>query len=119
RLANQPGLNLTTAYCPSNAGSTGSPACPIFRGTVAAQPATGDLFALTVDENNIDQGLWQDACNLTSGGSASGTVQFATQIPDTPLDAVTGDGTIPNGGYTLALSAVPAATDTLLFVGTT
>ena len=59
RLANQPGVNLTTSMCPTNPSQLGSQACPIFRGALAAQPATGDMFALTVDENNIDQGLWR------------------------------------------------------------
>jgi hypothetical protein len=56
RMANQPSSGLTTAYCPSNAGSTGSPACPIFRGALAVQLVTGDMFALTTDLNNLDQG---------------------------------------------------------------
>ncbi|MGB6134933.1 MAG: choice-of-anchor D domain-containing protein [Acidobacteriaceae bacterium] len=118
RLANQPGVNLTTATCPPNAGSPGSEACPIFRGALAVQPVTGDLFALTVDLNNLDQGLWQDACNLTAGQCASPTVQFSAQIADQPLDSVSGDGSIPEGDYNLWLAAVPSQQDTLLFVGT-
>ncbi|HTW49798.1 MAG TPA: choice-of-anchor D domain-containing protein [Acidobacteriaceae bacterium] len=119
RLANQPGTNLTPTQCPPNAEMPGSPGCPIFRGALAVQPVTGDLFALTVDQNNLDQGLWQDACNLTSGACASPTVQFATQIADQPLESVSGDGTIPEGIYNLALAAVPAQQDTLLFAGVT
>jgi len=118
RLTNQPGLNLTTSMCPTAAGQPGSPACPIFRGALAVQPLTGDMFALTVDGNNIDQGLWQDVCSLQSGTCASGTVQFATQIADQPLDDISGDGTIPQGDYNLALAAVPSQQDTLLFAGT-
>jgi hypothetical protein len=119
RLQNQPGVNLTTANCPAEVAGPGSSACPMFRGTLAVQPVTGDLFALTVDQNNLDQGLWQDACNLTSGACASPTVQFATQIADQPLESVSGDGTIPEGIYNLALAAVPAQQDTLLFAGLT
>lgn len=118
RLTNQPGLNLTMTLCPTAAGVPGSPACPIFRGALAVQPVTGDLFALTVDGNNIDQGLWQDVCNLQSGACASGTVQFGTQIADQPLDDIAGDGTIAQGDYNLALAAVPSQQDTLLFAGT-
>lgn len=118
RLTNQPGVNLTTEMCPPNAGYSGSEACPIFRGALAVQPVTGDLFALTVDLNNLDQGLWQDACNLIAGQCASPTVQFATQIADQPLDSTDGDGTIPEGDYNLWLAAVPAQQDTLLFAGT-
>ena len=47
RLANQPGSGLSIANCPSRAGTTGLTACPIFRGALAVQPASGDLFALT------------------------------------------------------------------------
>jgi hypothetical protein len=119
RLANQPGTNLTAALCPSNVESVGSVACPIFRGTLAVQPVTGDLFALTVDVNNLDQGLWQDACQITAGACASGTVQFGAQIPDQPLDSISGDGTIPEGVSNLTLAAVPSQQDTLLFAGTT
>ena len=119
RLANQPGANLTTTQCPANPGTIGSPACPLFRGTIVAQPVTGDLFTLTVDENSLDEGLWQDACGLTNGACVYKTVQFQTEISDAVLDSVTGDGTLPEGPYTLALAAVPAAGDTLLFAGTT
>ena len=61
RLAAQPGMGLTAAMCPTNAWSTGSVACPIFRGTLAVNPQTGDTFAWTVDAKNQDQGIWQDA----------------------------------------------------------
>ncbi|MGC2635986.1 MAG: choice-of-anchor D domain-containing protein [Acidobacteriaceae bacterium] len=117
RLANQPGVNLTPAMCPTNSYSVGSPACPLFRGVLAAQPVTGDLFALTVDQNNLDQGLWQDACRLAGGACASNTVLFGTEISDAALDA--SNGTIADGMYNLALAAVPAQQDTLLFAGTT
>ncbi|MGC2619870.1 MAG: choice-of-anchor D domain-containing protein [Acidobacteriaceae bacterium] len=119
RLAKQPGTTLTAAMCPPNPFTVGSMACPLFRGTLAVQPETGDMFALTVDANNLDQGLWQDACQLNAGACASVTVQFATRIPDQPLDSVNGDGTIPEGVYNLTLTAVPAQQDTLLFAGTT
>ena len=119
RLVNQPGTSLTPLLCPTDSGTTGSTACPIFRGLIAAQPATGDLFALTVDQNNLDQDLWQDACNLTSGACSSGTVQFANRISDQPLESVTGGGTLPQAIATSSLAAVPAQQDTLLFVGLT
>jgi hypothetical protein len=118
RLANQPGVNLTPLYCPTNQGSIGSPACPIFRGVLAVQAVTGDLFALTVDENNLDQGLFQDVCGLVSGSCSSPTVNFANQIGDTALEAGGGDTAIPQADYDLYLSAVPSQQDTLLFAGT-
>lgn len=118
RLVHQPGVNLTQQMCPTNPGQSASTACPIYRGTIAVQPATGDLFALTVDFNNQDQGLWRDPCSLTGGQCASPTVNFSQQIDSTPFEAGPGDPTIPQGDYNLTLAAVPSQQDTLLFVGT-
>lgn len=119
RLAQQPGANLTLSLCPTNAATAASSACPIYRGALAVQPVTGDIFALTVDQYDRDQGLWQDACNASGGRCASGTVQFATRITDTAFDSTFGDGTIPEGTYNLSLAAVPSQQDTLLFAGAT
>jgi hypothetical protein len=118
RLANQPGVNLTTKMCPTNPGQPGSHACPIFRGAIAVQPATGDMFALTVDSNNLDQGLWQDVCSANASGCASSTVKFATRISDGPLETPTGSGTIAQADYDFWLAAVPSQQDTLIFAGT-
>jgi hypothetical protein len=117
RLADQPGGGLTATECPANPSYRGSVACPIFRGSLAVQPATGDLFALTVDINLLDQGLWQDSCEVTAGGCASSTVTFARRLPATAVED--GLGAIPGGAYSLSLAAVPASGDTLLFVGAT
>jgi hypothetical protein len=125
RLPNQPGANLTTTMCPPNPGYSGSQACPIYNGVLAVQPVTGDTFALTTDINNLDQGLWQDACQLTSGSCASSTLSF-TQIADTALDAGALNSSqptlIPQADYDLYLAAVPteenSQPDTLLFAGT-
>ncbi len=46
RLVAQPGTGLTAQMCPANPGSIGSVACPIFRGTLAVNPLTGDTFAV-------------------------------------------------------------------------
>ena len=125
RLVNQPGANLTPAMCPSNQGYSGSQACPIYNGALAVQPVTGDTFALTTDINNLDQGLWQDACTLSSGACASSTLTFS-QIGDTALEAGTLNPSqpslIPQADYDLYLAAVPSQQggqpDTLLFAGT-
>lgn len=125
RLPNQPGVNLTTAMCPSNAGYSGSQACPIYNGVLAVQPLTGDTFALTTDINNLDQGLWQDTCNSASGSCSSTTLAF-TKINDAALEAGSLNPAqptlIPQADYDLYLAAVPAtqnsASDTLLFAGT-
>ncbi len=121
RLAAQPGANLTAAACPTRGGTTGLTTCPIFRGALAAQPVSGDLFALTVDSGNGDTGLYRDICTATGSSCTSSTVLWAQKLPSTPLE--NGSGAIAQGDYNLALSAVPAATslsttDTLLFAGT-
>src|SRR5581483_7418711 len=119
RMASQPGTGLTAAMCPTNHGQSGSPACPIFRGALAVNPITGDTFAWTVDENNQDQGLWQDACSLNSGACGSPGLQFAAQVPTAPLDTSTIQGglTLLNGDYNLVLAAVPSGSDTVLLAG--
>ncbi len=116
RMTNQPGSGLTAAMCPTNPGGVGSEACPVYRGALAVQPTTGDTFALSVDLNNQDQGLWQDACHLTTSGScSSSTVTFGTRITDAALQTPFGSGTIAHADYDFWLAAVPSQQDTLLF----
>jgi hypothetical protein len=119
RLAAQPGTNLTTTKCPVGSNGLGNPStCPIFRGALAAQPVTGDLYALTVDANSLDQGLWQDLCNATSGGCSTPAPIFANRIDNAALEAG-GSGAITQGTYNLTLAVEPAAANsTLLFAGT-
>ncbi|HEY3704040.1 MAG TPA: choice-of-anchor D domain-containing protein [Terracidiphilus sp.] len=119
RLAFQPGSRLTSALCPTNSGSIGSPACPIFRGALAVNPETGDTFAWTVDENNQDQGLWRDACAASGDSCANTTIAFANQVSTSSLQSATTQGvhTVPNGDYDLALAALPSDTDTVLLAG--
>ena len=123
RLANQPGAGLSTTACPTAPGTIGSASCPVFRGALAVQPVTGDLFALTVDSNNNDQGIWQDICALSGTNCSSATVTFAKHVPSTAMEVGNGSSAIPQADYNLALAAVPAVTssstqDTLLYVGT-
>jgi len=119
RMTAQPGAGLTAAICPTNAAGTGSIACPIFRGTLAVNPQTGDTFAWTVDLNNQDQGLWQDQCAISAGVCTNPTISFAQQLKTTLLETSTPEGpaTIENGDYTLALSAVPSQQDTVVLAG--
>jgi hypothetical protein len=118
QMANQPGTGLTAANCPWSAAAS----CPIFRGALAVQAATGDMFALTVDANNVDQGLWQDVCALSGTSCASGTVTWGTRLGSGALEvgggAMGGSTVIAQGDYDLALGAVVSGADTLLFVGT-
>lgn len=119
RLSAQPGPGLTSQMCPTNTSMAGSTACPIFRGALAVNPATGDTFAWTVDLNNQDQGLWQDVCSLNSGSCANQDIAFGKQWTTAALDAGTlqGSATIVNGDYNLVLAAVPSGQDTLLLAG--
>ena len=119
RMTAQPGAGLTTQRCPTNSAETGSIACPIFRGTLAVNPQTGDMFAWTVDINNQDQGMWQDQCAVSSGACANPNITFAQQWNTAALETSTVEGasTIANGDYTLALAAVPSQQDTLLLAG--
>ncbi|MCU1250710.1 MAG: BNR/Asp-box repeat protein [Edaphobacter sp.] len=120
RLAHQPGTGLTITACPTAPGTAGSAACPIFRGALAVQPTTGDTFALTVDSNNRDQGLWQDACVLSGTSCTDTVVAFNKQLPSSPLETGGGSTVIPQADYNLVLAAVPngATQDTLLYAGT-
>lgn len=123
RIAQQPGVGLTALSCPTNPLQTGSIACPIFRGTLAVDPFTGDTFAWTVDANNQDQGLWQDQCAIAAGACTNTTPTFARQWNTQALETNTtlGAATIDNGDYTLALAAAPTAPaqgqDTILLAG--
>ncbi|MDR3744619.1 MAG: choice-of-anchor D domain-containing protein [Acidobacteriaceae bacterium] len=124
RLANQPGTGLSTTACPTNPNATGSSACPIFRGALAVQPTTGDTFALTVDANNLDQGLWQDVCGLSGSNCVQSPIAFGSHLNSTALEVGSGGAptTIAQGDYNLSLAAVATGTgssaDTLLFAGT-
>jgi hypothetical protein len=123
RLTHQPGTGLTTTACPTAPGTIGSASCPIFRGALAIQAATGDTFALTVDSNNVDQGLWQDACALSGTSCTNTTITFGGQLPSAPMEVGSGSAVIPQADYNLALAAVPSGPtgstqDTLLYAGT-
>ena len=124
RMTAQPGTGLTTKNCPTAISLTGSTTCPIFRGALAVNPETGDTFAWTVALDNedqalwLDQGLWQDVCNPTSGACANQSIAFSKQWSTALLDTSTSQGAIlANGNYNLALAAVPSGQDTLLLAG--
>ncbi len=119
RMAAQPGSGLTTAMCPTATSMTGLTACPMIRGALAVNPTTGDTFAWTVNVNNQDQGLWQDACSLNSGACSNQSILFGKQWSTAALETNTWQGaiTIANGDYNLALAAVPSGQDTLVLAG--
>jgi hypothetical protein len=123
RMTAQPGTGLIAKACPTNGGTTGSIACPIYRGTLAVNPSSGDTFAWTVDVDEQDQGLWQDPCAIATGSCANETMTFSRQWSTAALETNTsyGAATIADGSYTLALAAPPAGLgagqDTILFAG--
>jgi hypothetical protein len=115
RLPNQPGTGLTAAACPPTAAGSGNPSCPIFRGALAVQPVTGDTFALSVDADNVDQGLYQDACALNGTACGNSKIAFGTQLNSSALQGA--GAVIAQADYNLALAAAPVGTDTALYVG--
>ncbi len=123
RLANQPGAGLTTTNCPVGIFGQGSLQCPILRGTLAVQPATGDLYALTVDLDDKDQGVWQDLCAAGPNGScATASPTFATRVDGGAMEVGQGASgrstVVPQGSYNLALAAAPDSHGgTVLFAG--
>src|SRR6266700_2186235 len=100
-------------------GSTGSTACPMYRGTLALNPLTGDTFAWTVDVADQDQGIWQDVCAASGNACANQTIAFGKQWNTSALEADTwlGSATIQDGSYNVALAGVPSDQDTILLAG--
>ena len=120
RLTVQPGAGLTTANCPPDSNGQGSANCPILRGTLAVQPVTGDLYALTVDANDNDQGLWQDLCNAGSGSCSSPSPTWSGgRVDNGALEIGSGSNVVTQGSYNLSLAAAASPSGgTLLFAGT-
>jgi hypothetical protein len=116
RLAGQPGVGMNVVNCPTLSAEGTN--CPIFRGALAVNAATGDTFALTVDASDGDQGLYQDVCGKTPGGVCGNAEAFGTKLNSTPLEVGGGSTAIAQGGYDLALAAAASGTDTLLYAGT-
>jgi hypothetical protein len=119
----QPGVGLTVGNCPTEPGTVGVAGCPIFRGSLAVNPETGDTFAWTVDAFNQDQGIWQDQCQIAGGVCSNAAIAFGVRLGTAALETADSNGaaTIENGDYNLTLAAVPSALgqgqDTLLFAG--
>ncbi len=115
RLVNQPGAGLTSAACPVGANGLGAASCPMFRGALAVQAATGDLYALSVDAANNDNGLWQDLCGVAGSACSTPAVVFGHRIDAGAMDT---GGVVVQGDYDLALAASAVGGGTLLLAGT-
>jgi len=118
RMVNQPGTGLTVAACPVGTNGEGSATCPLFRGALAVQAATGDLYALSVDSANNDNGLWQDLCAASGTICSTPAPTFAHRIDSGAMEIGSGSTAIAQGDYDLALAAAPVASGTLLLAGT-
>jgi len=117
RMVNQPGTGLTAVACPPGANGGGSTTCPLFRGVLTVQAATGDLYALSVDAANNDNGLWQDVCAAAGSNCSTPAPTFAHRIDGGAMEVGSGSTAILQGDYNLALAAAPATGGTLLIAG--
>jgi hypothetical protein len=106
RLANQPGLGLTTLACPAQSSST---TCPIYRGEIAVVPGRNEMYVWYVDVNDNDQGIW---LSTNSGASWTQIIDSGISNCGDALGCGTEDGT-----YNLELAAVPDGGATDLYAG--
>jgi hypothetical protein len=112
RLANQPDpTDLTTANCPTNPLST---ACKAYRGELALQANTGDLYVIFVDINDNDMGVWK--ATFDGSGNVTGWTKFSTSAIDSCASTDSECGT-SQGFYNLYLAALPNGSNTDLYVG--
>ncbi|MBA3914667.1 MAG: hypothetical protein H0X25_12640 [Acidobacteriales bacterium] len=109
RLNTQPGgALLNTTACPVDY-RVASPHCPMFRGEIAVVPGRNEMYVWYVDEDDADQGLYR---------SVDGGVTW-TQISESGIAScgdLLGCGT-EQGGYNLALTAVPDGSATDVYAG--
>ncbi len=121
RLAQQPGTALSHLSCPFVQGGGGSANCPIYNAGLAVQSATGDMFAVAVNQAEQDSGIWQDVCAANRGSCLSPLPTFSQPLPVTTLESTSGTpyGTIAGASRALWLAAVPSGSDTLLLAGAT
>ncbi len=113
RLQNQPGsaLNIQVCHYP------GSVNCPIYSAALAVQPGSGDMFAVTASQSDVDNGLWEDLCGASGGTCSTPLPVFGKQI-SIANTVETSQGVISGASHALGLSAIPSGSDTLLFAGT-
>ena len=92
----------------------GKPSCPIFRGTLAVNPETGDTFAWTVGSYDATTGLWsnlgiwRDTCAINTAGTActNQTINF-TEHAVVSRDEHQRSQRLRTEATTLTLAAVP------------
>ena len=114
RSTNQPSSSgaLNTVNCPTSQPTpnpTGN--CPLYRGQIAIQPTTRDMYVIYVNDNDISQGVF-----VLSNGSS--TWRPLNSTGTTGLVDNTSTNQIGQGDYNLWIGAVPNGAGTDLMVGT-
>ncbi|HJX01292.1 MAG TPA: sialidase family protein, partial [Terriglobales bacterium] len=104
-------LNVTN--CPSNQPApnpTGN--CPLYRGQIAVQPSTHDMYVIYVNDSDTHQGVF-----VTSNGATTAWRELNSKGSAGLVDTAS-TNTIEQGDYNLWLGAVPSVQGTDLLVGT-
>jgi hypothetical protein len=110
RLAAQPGPGLASAVCPAVTNSN----CPLFRGHIALQPATGELYVTYMAFDSSGTEVLQGIFRSSDGGNSwSGDLE---QNGYTNCGDSSGCGAAQSG-YNLYLHAVASGTGTDLYLG--
>lgn len=109
RMANQPDpTDLTTTNCPAATSFN----CAMFRGQIAINPGTHELFAWFVTSNSADKGIW-----VTTSGQNVAWAQINDSGVTTCGDAGNNGCGTTQGFYDLYLSAIPNGSGTDLYAG--
>lgn len=110
RLSAQPGPGLSASNCP--AGVSGN--CPIFRGHIAIQPNTGDLYVAYMSFDSSGSEVLQGIFRSTDGGTSwSGDLG---QTGYSNCGDSSGCGALQSS-YDMYLRAVPSSAGTDLYLG--
>jgi hypothetical protein len=104
RLTGQPGVGMNVQNCTTLSAEGTN--CPIFRGALAVNARTGDTFAITVDAEDGDQGLYQDVCGITPSGVCGNAEAFGVKLNSTPLEVGGGSTAIPQGFFYVEFGVV-------------
>ncbi|HXZ28075.1 MAG TPA: hypothetical protein VEG08_08765, partial [Terriglobales bacterium] len=120
RLTVQPGSSLPTTTCTPATNSS----CPMYRGQLAVQPSTGDLYTVFVGSSGDTS-----SANIYRATFSAGVVNGWTHISNGTTSPTStgivgcGDGSVGSGCdlsqsfYNLYIAAVPNGTGTDLYIG--
>lgn len=110
RLSAQPGPGLSAANCPAGVSVN----CPIFRGHIAIQPNTGDLYVAYMSFDGGGSEVLQGIFRSTDGGNSWSADLGQTGY--TNCGDAAGCGALQSS-YDMYLRAVPSSTGTNLYLG--